>query len=116
MQLTKVFFLFFVLCGSVLFAGGSRSAMMSVTASVPAHVVIHSASPFSATVGVVLNPNTTATVWLDDETCASPQPGQILPKTGWYSQSFTEGERAGKNTLCVESSDGVLKASAPLVH
>ena len=89
-------------------------AQMNVTAVVLPKVVIEVMSPVLVNVGVVLNPGATAAVWLDGDVCSAPKSVRTIDHTGISPQMFEENEAAANSTVCVRSSDDVLRASAKL--
>jgi hypothetical protein len=96
------------------FAGGQKTATISVTATVRpgAKIEVHSAS--SITIGVTMYPNAQALVWTATGSCGTPENPKVIASSGIHQLSFSPDEAQGKNLVCLTSSDGILKTSVRL--
>jgi hypothetical protein len=106
--------LIFVVVAGLAFAGGRKSASISVSAVVRPSARLEVQSATSVTVGVTMYPNAQALVWTAAGSCGTPESPKVIPDSGIHHLSFSPEEVQGKDLVCLTSSDGVLRTFARL--
>jgi hypothetical protein len=109
-------FLIFLIMATEIFAGGQKSATLSVSAFVRPAARLEVQSATSVTVGVTMYPNAQALVWTAAGSCGAPDNPKIIPSSGIHQLSFSPEEVQGEDRVCLTSSDGILHTSARLLQ
>ena len=107
-------FLISLIMATQIFAGGQKSAPLSVTAFIRPAARLEVQSATSVTVSVTMYPNAQALVWTAAGSCGSPDNPKVIPSSGIHHLSFSPEEVQGRDRVCLTSSDGVLRTSARL--
>ena len=107
-------FLISLIMTTQIFAGGQKSAPLSVTAFIRPAARLEVQSATSITAGVTMYPNTQALVWTAAGSCGAPENPKVIASSGIHHLSFSPEEVHAKDMVCLTSSDGVLRTSAHL--
>jgi hypothetical protein len=104
----------FLLASAIAFAGGSRAGRLTVSVVVQPAARLQVQSANAVTAGVVIYPNTHVLVWAASGTCGAPDNPKIIAASGFHNLIFSPEEVAGKDRVCLTSSDGILNTAARL--
>jgi hypothetical protein len=97
-----------------LAAGGVRQAPLHASVAVRPAARLEVQSATAVTVRVTMYPNTQALVWTATGTCGVPNNAHVISMWGIHQLLFTPEEVAGKDRVCLTTSDGILTTSANL--
>lgn len=93
-----------------------RQSRMQVSAIVLPAARLDVQSATALTVRVTMYPNAQALVWTASGSCGAPDRSKVIQSSGIHQLAFSFEEVAGKDRVCLASSDGVLHTSALLPH
>jgi len=114
MRIFRLEFCFAIFALSAFTFAGQRSAPLRVSVIVrpAAKIEVHSSA--AVTIGLTMFPTARALVWLAAGGCATPESPQVLSSSGYFDLAFSDSQAQGRDRVCLETTDGVLRSSAPL--